>query len=291
MKVVIETDYLQATIDTHGAQLQSLYSKEHKIEYLWKGDPEYWGRHAPVLFPFVGSLKDNQYTHQGKTYSMGQHGFARDMEFELLEQKADEATFVLKSNEATRVNYPFDFQLFLSYQLGGDGITTSYRVVNESEEEMYFSIGGHPAFNVPLEEGLAFEDYYLKTSPMKSRIQIPLAGPFADLDNRTLGQTNATIAFTRELFNNDALIYETIGLNSFSICSEKSPHSVTLSYNHLPYVGIWSPYPKEAPFVCIEPWSGIADTTDASGELSEKFGIQKLASKEEFFSKYAITVK
>lgn len=291
MKVTIETDYLQATIDSYGAELQSLYSKEHKIEYLWKGDPEFWGRHAPVLFPFVGSLKEQRYTHQGQTYTMGQHGFARDMEFSLVEQKTDEVTFVLKSNETTKAVYPFDFQLFISYQLGGDGITTAYRVVNESDETMYFSIGGHPAFNVPLEEDLTFEDYYLKTSPMKSRIQIPLVGPLIDLEHRTLGQTNATIAFTRDLFEKDALIYETIGLNSFSICSDKSPHSVTLSYNNLPFVGIWSPYGKEAPFVCIEPWSGVADATTASGELSEKFGIQKLASQAEFFSKYAITVK
>lgn len=291
MKVVIETDYLQATIDSYGAELQSLYSKEHKIEYLWQGDPEFWGRRAPVLFPFVGSLKDHQYTHQGQTYQLGQHGFARDMEFSLVEKKPDEVTFVLKSNEETKRIYPFDFQLFISYQLGGDGLTTAYRVVNESEAEMYFSIGGHPAFNVPLEEDLSFEDYYLKTSPMKSRIQIPLVGPLIDIDNRTLGQTNATIAFTRDLFENDALIYETIGLNAFTIASDKSPHQLTLSFNNLPFVGIWSPYGKEAPFVCIEPWSGIADSVDASGELSEKFGIQKLGIKEEFSSKYAITVK
>lgn len=126
---------------------------------------------------------------------------------------------------------------------------------------------------------------------MKSRIMIPLKGRYIDVENRTLGQTNATIALTRDLFSNDALIYETKGLNSFSICSEKSPHSVTLSFNNLPFVGIWTPYGTDAPFVCIEPWAGIADSTDASGKLEEKFGIQTLQAQETFTTKYAITVK
>ncbi|MHC5268012.1 aldose 1-epimerase family protein [Enterococcus sp. LJL98] len=291
MKITIETAYLQATIDSKGAELQSLFSKEHEIEYLWQGDPQHWGRRSPVLFPIVGALKDDQYTYQGKVYPMSQHGFARDMEFEVFEQASDAVTFVLKSNEETRNVYPFDFQLFLSYQLGGDGLTVAYKVQNESKETMYFSIGGHPAFNVPLVDHLTFEDYYLKSSPMKSRITIPLKGRFIDLEHRTLGQTNAAIAFTRELFAHDALIFETKGLNSFSICSDRSPHKVTLSYNHLPFVGIWSPAATEAPFVCIEPWAGIADTTDATGDLTEKYGIETLASKETFFAKYAITVK
>lgn len=291
MQITIETAYLQATIDSKGAELHSLFSKEHEIEYLWQGDPKYWARRSPVLFPIVGALKEDQYTYQGKTYPMSQHGFARDMEFELFEQATDAVTFVLKSNEETRKVYPFEFQLFLSYQLGGDGLTVAYKVLNDSDEEMFFSIGGHPAFNVPLVEGLTFEDYYVKSSPMKSRITIPLKGRYLDLENRTLGQTNAATALTRELFSNDALIFETKGLNSFSICSDKSPHKVTLSYNHLPFVGIWTPYGTDAPFVCIEPWAGVADTTDATGDLTEKFGIQTLAPREEFASKYAITVK
>lgn len=291
MKFTIETAYLQATLDSKGAELHSLYSKENEIEYLWQGDATYWGRRSPVLFPFVGALKDNKYTYNGQTYPMSQHGFARDMEFEVYEQSSDAMTFVLKSNEETREVYPFDFELYLSYQLGGDGLSVTYKVVNPSDEQMFFSIGGHPAFNVPLEKDLTFEDYYLKSSPMKSRIMIPLKGRYIDVENRTLGQTNATIALTRDLFSNDALIYETKGLNSFSICSEKSPHSVTLSFNNLPFVGIWTPYGTDAPFVCIEPWAGIADSTDASGKLEEKFGIQILQAQETFTTKYAITVK
>lgn len=291
MTVIIQNDQLIAEISEHGAELISLKSKEHDLEYIWQGDPKYWGRHAPVLFPIVGRLKNDQYVYQGKTYSMGQHGFARDMDFEMVEHEQEHAKFVLKSTPETKENYPFDFELVLVYELGGDGITVHYQVENIGEEEMYFSIGGHPAFNVPLEEGLTFEDFYLAFSPRKSRLRLPLAGPFIDMEQKTIGQTNTNLALFRELFDQDALVFETRGLNAYSIRSEKSSHSVTLSYKDMPYVGIWSPYPKEAPFVCIEPWFGIADTVDSNGQLNEKAGINQLGAHELFKTKYSITVK
>ncbi|MGX7196630.1 aldose 1-epimerase family protein [Enterococcus olivae] len=291
MDITIETPHLTAVIRSKGAELISLKSKETDIEYIWQADPKHWGRHAPVLFPIVGSLKDNQYRYQGETYQLSQHGFARDMEFELLEQTDETASFLLESNDETKKVYPFDFRLILIYELGGDGLVVKYKVENPATEDLYFSIGGHPAFNVPLEEGLTFEDYFLTPSPMKSRVNLPLKGGQIDLDQRTLGQTNTNIALTHDLFKKDALIFETKGLNSFSIRSEKSSHSVTLSYNNMPYVGVWSTYPVESPFVCIEPWEGVADTVTSTGELTEKLGIRKLDPKEIFETKYSITVK
>ena len=239
----------------------------------------------------VGALKEDSYQYKGKTYHMSKHGFARDMDFALLEKNDDSASFILKATEKTKAIFPFDFELIIRYELGGDGLTVKYEVENLAEDEMFFSIGGHPAFNVPLEKDLNFEDYYLAFSPRKSRLSLPLEGNYIDLEQRTLGQTNTNLALTHDMFKNDAVIFETKGLNAISICSEKSPHSVTLSYKDMPYVGIWSPYPTESPFVCIEPWCGIADTTDATGELIEKLGIQQLAGREKFTTKYAITVK
>lgn len=211
--------------------------------------------------------------------------------FEVVEHKVDYVRLLLASSEETKSNYPFDFQLFVSYELGGDGLVVKYQVVNDSQEDMFFSIGGHPAFNVPLGEDNVFEDFYLTFSPKKSRVKLPLVGNYIDLEQRTLGQTNTDLRLTHEMFKNDALIYETKGLNSFSIRSEKSPHSVTLSYNNMPYVGFWTTYPVESPFLCIEPWVGIADTLETSGELHEKTGIQCLAANEQFETKYSITVK
>jgi galactose mutarotase-like enzyme len=292
MDITIETEHLTAVVSTDGAELTSLKSKETDIEYIWQADPKYWKRHAPVLFPFVGALKDNQYTYQGKTYQLSQHGFARDMEFQVIEQNEDSVRLMLESTTATKEVYPFDFKLIIAYELGGDGIVVKYYVENPAEEAMYFSIGGHPAFNVPLVDDLSFEDYYLEPSPMKSRLMLPLKDGYVDLAQRTLGQTNTNIALTRELFKVDTLIFETKGLNSFSIRSEKSPHSITLTYNNLPYLGIWAGnYGLEAPFVCIEPWEGVADTTDSTGELTEKLGIRKLDVKDTYETKYAITIK
>lgn len=120
MTVIIQNDQLIAEIAEHGAELISLKSKEHGLEYIWQGDPAYWGRHAPVLFPFVGRLKDDQYVYQGKTYQMGQHGFARDMDFEVIEHGQEMASFILRSTPETLEKYPFDFELVISYELGGD---------------------------------------------------------------------------------------------------------------------------------------------------------------------------
>lgn len=285
---VIENDVLKASFSELGGELQSLIAKVTNIEYLWQGNPEFWGRRAPVLFPFVGRLKEDQYTYQGKAYHVTQHGFARDQVFVAQQESQTRLLFTLKSHEETKKWFPFDFELILSYELVDNKLTCGYDVRNCGNDEMYFSIGGHPAFNVPLDGQGEFDDYFLQFSPRKSRLSLPLVGPYVDSDNKTLGQTNTDILLTRELFKNDALVYETVGSNSYSIKSEKTSHSVTVSYKDMPFVGIWSPYPVEAPFVCIEPWCGIADTIDATGDLSEKLGINHLEAGKKFQTSYQI---
>ncbi|MDT2759379.1 aldose 1-epimerase family protein [Enterococcus xiangfangensis] len=288
MSVMISNDFLAATINEKGAELASLRANE--IEYIWQADPKYWGRHAPLLFPFVGRLKENQYTYQGKSYPMGQHGFARDKDFTVIEQTKDKATFLLESDEETKAVYPFDFALTVSYEIWGDGLRIRFNVENTGAEEMIFALGGHPAFNIPLTDDLKFEDYFIAFSPQKSRVKIPLEGPFTNLDQKTIGQTNTNIQLSRELFKEDALIYETRRLNAYTLGSEESSHSVTVAYNNIPYVGLWSPYPAEAPFVCIEPWWGFADTVDSTGRLEDKAGMNRLAAKESFKTEFSITV-
>lgn len=290
MAWVIENDVLRASFSELGGELQSLVAKETGIEYLWQGNAEFWGRRSPVLFPFVGRLKDDQYSYQGKTYHMGQHGFARDQRFVAKQESQTCLSFVLKSNAETLKIYPFEFELILTYELKDSRLKCGYGVRNIGESEMFFSIGGHPAFNVPIDGEGRFDDYFLQFSPRKSRLSLPLAGAYVDNENKTLGQTNTDILLTRELFKNDALIYETVGPNSYSIKSEKTSHSVTVSYDDMPFVGIWSPYPKEAPFVCIEPWCGIADTVQSTGDLVEKLGINQLDVGEQFHQVYQIEI-
>lgn len=291
MTIHIENEWAIATFAEQGAELVSLQSKESQIEYIWQGDAQFWGWHAPVLFPFVGRLKEDCYQYNGRTYTMGQHGFARDCLFEPIEIKQTSVSFLLTSNEETKKKYPFDFRLILSYRLEKTQLTVTYQVQNIGGKTMYFSIGGHPAFNIPLESNLAFNDYYLKFTPQKSRIQIPLVGPFADFKQKTLAQTNTTIALRRELFNNDALIFETKGMSKISIESEKSAHSIHVSYENIPYVGIWTLSEQEAPFVCIEPWWGIADGVETTGDLVDKVGINRLEVEQIFETAYTITIK
>lgn len=291
MTVTIENEFIVAKIAKAGAELISLKSKKTQLEYIWQGDPAYWGRHAPVLFPIVGRLKDDKYSYNGQTYSMAQHGFARDSLFEVIKQGTNYVTLVLKSSKETKKNYPFDFKLILCYELIEERVIVNYQVENTGTQHMYFSIGGHPAFNTPLEKNLTFEDYYLSFTPLKSRIQIPLKGPYLDMEHKTLGQTNTSLDLRRKMFENDALIFETKGINAFTIASDESPHSITLSYTDMPYVGIWSPYSKEAPFVCIEPWCGVADTLQSNGQLIDKVGINKLKEKELFKTHYTIEIK
>ena len=290
MKTFLENDVCHVAINHHGAELSSFLLKVDNLEYVWQGNPEYWGRHAPVLFPFVGKLKDNKYSYKGNSYEMGQHGFARDMIFDLVSSDDNHVLLSLKSTPETLKKYPFDFELKILYTLVETELTVSYEVTTQSEE-MFFSIGGHPAFNTPLVEGTTFEDYYLHFAPSKSRFLLPLDGPYVNLQEKTLAQTNTSIQLNREFFANDAFILETKGDNTFSILSDKTEHGVSISYNDLPYIGIWTPYPKESPFVCLEPWAGIADTLDATGNIEDKLGINRITSEDTFKSSYTIKIK
>ncbi|MFL2099906.1 aldose 1-epimerase family protein [Desemzia sp. FAM 23991] len=291
MTVSIKNNYLTVEIASKGAELQSIRSNGTEIEYLWQGDKEYWNRKSPVLFPIVGRLKEDSYTYRGQTYSMTQHGFARDEDFELVEQEEQKVVFQLTSSEKSKQLYPFDFALLIAYEVIENTVQVSYSVKNTADsEQMYFSIGGHPGFNVPLTESTKFEDYYLSFLPRRSRKQIPLQGPYADTAHTTLAQTNTTLRLDRELFDNDALVFEVKNSNTFSIQSDKTPHSVEVTFENHPYVGVWSVPGKKAPFVCIEPWHGIADTVDASGKLEDKLGIQTLPAQETFQTKYSIQV-
>ena len=272
MTLKLESDTAIVIINQFGAELSSFILKETGVEYIWQADSHFWGRHAPILFPFVGRLKDNTYSYQNKNYSMGQHGFARDMLFDVVEQTSNSAILELKNNQETLTNYPFEFRLLIGYQLDGTMLTINYEVSTLSDE-MYFSIGGHPAFNIPLIEGTEMSDYYLHFSPSKSRIKIPLKGAYINSECKTLAQTNTSIQLKHTLFKEDAQILETKGRNTFSILSDKHSHGVIVSYEEFPFVGFWSPNTIEAPFVCIEPWCGIADDISSNGKIEDKITV------------------
>ena len=160
---VIENEFLKVAVSPHGAELCSIFDKEKQHEVVWQADPAYWNRHAPVLFPFVGKVNEGLYRYKGKSYPMGQHGFARDMEFTLVGETPDSITFRLCDNEESRAKYPFAFELTITHRLQGRTVTVEWSVKNPSDTEpLYFSIGGHPAFNCPADPGTAKTDYFIR---------------------------------------------------------------------------------------------------------------------------------
>ena len=290
MDYTIKNNMIEVVISDHGAEVQSVKGAHTGEEYMWQADPEIWGRHAPVLFPIVGRLKNDEYKYQGKTYHMGQHGFARDCDFEVENHTQESITFLLKDNEETREMYPFKFEFRVNYNLMNNLLEENFSVVNKSDETMIFGVGGHPGFNLPVNNGEEKEDYYFDMHPSIARVKIPLKGAYLDWNNRSLASTDSFIGLSDELFKDDALIYELHGHdNKVSLRTDKSKFHINVWTRNAPYVGIWSQYPKTADYVCIEPWWGIADRDDADGQLEHKYGMNHLEPGKEYQAGFSIT--
>ena len=285
--ITIENDHLKAAFVTKGAEWKSFADKTSGTELLWQADPNYWGKSAPVLFPIVGSLKDGRYLHGGKPYSLSRHGFARDREFQVRDSSADRATFALVSDEASRAVFPFDWTLEIEYRLRGRTLHTTYRVVNQGGD-MLFSIGAHPAFAVPLGSG-SFDDAYLEfdTAERLDRWMLDAQGTQSG-ETRTL-VTGTKLALTHELFAEDALVFKTLKSSRVTLRQKHVPLAISMEYPGFPYFGVWSA--PGAPFVCLEPWCGIADAASATGRFEEKEGINHLPAGRTFERSFAVTVE
>ena len=285
----LENDKIRIEIDSHGAELKSLVKKETGAEYMWCADAKYWGRTSPVLFPLVGNVSGKQYRTKGKTFDMGQHGFARDMEFTLESQTDNEIWFVLRSNEETLAKYPYEFVLKLGYRLDGAKVEVLWHVENPSEEELPFAIGGHPAFYCPVTSGGKQSDCY---------IQFDIAGSLkcSTIDGYLVGDRVDTyeledgmLRIDEHLFDNDALIIEKQNIKKVSLCDPKKQAFLTIEMD-APLFGIWRPADPGAPFVCIEPWYGRSDRIGYAGELRDREYENVLAAGENWDAGYTILV-
>jgi len=286
-RYVLENEWMKVEIDSFGAELKSLSRKSDNREYMWCADPAYWGRTAPVLFPFVGSLKDKKYRVNGKEYEMGQHGFARDMEFTLLEQRQDKICFGLKANEETRKKYPFEFDLELGYILEGRTVRVLWKVVNRKKEEMPFSIGGHPAFMCPILPETKQTDYLIYFDTDKPLISDVIEDGLIGDALKEYELENGYLKITDDLFDGDALIMEKDQAHIVSLCMpDRSPY-LTVRFD-APLFGIWSPVKKNAPFICIEPWYGRADRIRFNLELRDREWGNLLRQDEVFEASYEI---
>ena len=286
----IENDILRLTVDDHGAEIKSLLRLDDDTELMWQADPEYWGRTSPVLFPIVGSYFEKESVYEGKTYEMGQHGFARDMDFKVITESDDTLSFELVSNASTREKYPFDFVLKVSYTLIENQVKVRWQVKNPNTSKMYFSIGGHPAFNCDLNTySLRFENMLKPVDEIKAGIiSADGSGCLSD-EVDTYKLEDGVLAMSDELFSKDALIIENQEIDTVTLVDDEDEDVLTIVMD-VPLFGIWSPVGKSAPFVCIEPWYGRCDRVGFNKDLTKREFGNELDPGEEFDKSYSIVV-
>ena len=286
--IYLENDFIKAGFSTKGAELQQILNVKTGENYLWKGDPNFWGKFSPILFPIVGGLKNDTYTYQGQSYKLSRHGFARDKEFTLEAQNAEELVFVLTDTPETLAVYPFKFQLAIRYKLANSSITCSYEVSNIDDKKLLFSIGGHPAFSVNTAAGLAYSDYFLEFNNDSVIEYHEIEQNLISEKTHTIMLDNGKLDLTHELFYNDALVFKTLKSDQISLCNTKNESKIDFTFKDFPYFGIWAA--KNADFICLEPWCGIADVVDHNSALEDKEGIIELGADQTFIRSWNVSI-
>lgn len=282
MTITISNSNLTAQINHFGAELFSLKNSENK-EYIWEGNPAFWGKHSPVLFPIVGTLKNNSFQFKDSEYHLSRHGFARDMEFELIKKSENSATFSLISTIETKKVYPFDFELQICYALDENKLNIDYKVINKNDSIMPFSIGAHPAFALPK----PFEEYSLDFEYIETLMSYELENDLLSDKFSTIEMIENQVPLSYSLFEKDALIFKKLDSKSITILENKKP-LLRVRFDTFPNLGIWTK--SNAPFLCIEPWLGYSDTVHSSGNILEKEGVQLLEAKKSLQCNFTIEI-
>lgn len=285
----IESAFLKAVINPKGAELTSLVHKENTLDYMWSGDPAFWGKYSPVLFPIVGTLKNNEYLYKDQAYQLPRHGFARDQQFAVESQATDTITFLIKSHEDSLKVFPFTFEFRIRYTALENSLAVTYEVTNTGKEDMYFSVGGHPAFKVPLTADTSYHDYYLSFDQEEEAPRWPISPDgLIEATPQSLLQHTHLLPLTKELFQKDAVVLKGLKSSRISLRSAKTTHGLDMDFPGFPFFGIWAA--KNADFVCLEPWCGIADGVGSDQQLTDKEGINKLKAKEVFTRTWTVTL-
>lgn len=285
MLYTLKNDRLTVQVNSYGAELFSV--KDGDLEYIWQGDEKYWKDRSPMLFPICGRLWDGKFTYGGKTYEMGCHGFARKSEFKAEQVSDTELHLVICSDGETKKSYPFDFTLTVVYRLEGDTLSVSFVIRNDGDTVLPASVGGHPGFNVPLDGKGSFEDYYLEFGEECSPDEMLLNGAYFSGQKRGYALEDGKIfRLKHSLFDLEGVFLTRVA-DSITLKSDKSERSVTVRYPDMPYVGIWQEAKVDAPFICVEPWSGFAGYYGADEEIetrSDMFRIQPGKTKVATYS-------
>jgi len=286
--MVLENGFLRAEVNAKGAELKSLRSTSDGYEYLWSADPAYWAKTSPVLFPIVGALKDNNYYYAGEKYEMLRHGFARDHFFEGSQLSDDEALFVLKDTKETRISYPFAFRLSLRYALIDHSLRCTYEVHNPSNDHpLFFSVGGHPAFAVGSSgKKPVYQDHYLEFSEDHVLDCHVIDQNLISDHMEIIALDHHRLPLKHDLFYNDALVLKTLKSPIITLRNRINDHGIHVRREGFPYFGIWAA--KDADFVCLEPWCGIADSIHHNQRLEDKEGIQRLDAGETWMRSWEV---
>ena len=284
---VLENEWIKTEISVHGAELQSIFHKQIQLEYLWQGDSSYWPRRAPILFPIVGKLKENIFNYQDKTYSLPQHGFARDKKFEVIHKTTNKIIFRLQSTEETLKQYPFHFILDIGYSISESQVIISYTVQNsEKNKDLIFSIGAHPGFLCPLKAHEQFNDYYLEFDKEESLERVLLEGGLRSSAMEAIQISEKILPLHQDLFEvKDAIVLKGMKSDRISLKSKNHGNGLHFNFKGYPWFGIWS---KPGPFICLEPWMGVADDVLSNQDFTEKEGIQRLAAGKHVSYSYSI---
>lgn len=287
----LQNDFIRIEVNTLGAELYSLFNLKTGEEMLWQGDPAYWKRRSPVLFPIVGSVWENKFLYNGKQYKMSQHGFARDMEFSLTEKSDSRVTYELHSSEATKELYPADFVLKISYELIGNSVKVTWQVVNNGEQDMHFQIGAHPAFNYKGFTPDAPVQGFFSLLPVDFTYRLSTITEKGCIDDTVTSvkyDDLCIIPITKSTFNNDALILEDSQATNVTLLDACKVPYLRMTFD-APVLGLWSPARDSyAPFVCIEPWYGRCDKVGYKGEFAQRDWALHLRPHESFKTSYSI---
>lgn len=280
MRIVLENQDIKVEIESFGAELKSIVNKETNQEYMWEADPAYWGKTSPILFPFIGKLEGEKFKHEGISYSMTKHGFARDMEFSIKESVGSEKVILgIQSNEETKVSFPFDFELEVEYSLSGKNVTELIRVKNVGSNKMYFNLGGHPAFACPLiidgKRTGSRNDCRVKVYSSKGQdrfdiTKINVATGLLPGDTYEFETDKGVFNIVDHIFDNDALVFENQGVDAVGFIDKAGKEYIRLEATNCPVWGIWSMPTTQASYACIEPWWGICDKAGYDGELKDR---------------------
>jgi galactose mutarotase-like enzyme len=285
--ILLQNEYVQAQFSSKGAELQNFKNNETGYEYLWSGNPQYWGKFSPVLFPIVGGLKDNSYYFNDKKYNLPRHGFARDREFKIDQHSESEVHFSLSHDEETLKVFPFAFNLALQYKIDGTQLSCAYQITNPGDQTLFFSVGAHPAFAVHTDEELSYGDYFLTFNKDTQLVYHKIGNDLITDETETIKLKNQMLPLRHSLFYEDALVIKTLKSNRISLRNHKNERGLHFDFSGFPFFGIWAA--KDADFVCLEPWCGIADGTRHDQNLSSKEGVIQLDSGLKWERSWSVT--